>query len=136
LILEDQNDNDKLDLNEDLNNNWVLDPGEDTNKDGFLATSEDFNRNGILDRNEVFEPELSGNVVYSPLPPFYDPSTKFDLVPNAFLTTVPTNIYARLPAGTYYIEVDPQSRTVDLGDGLTRYGSANILYNLSIQLDG
>jgi hypothetical protein len=136
LILEDQNDNDKLDLNEDLNNNWVLDPGEDTNKDGFLATSEDFNRNGILDRNEVFEPELSGNVVYSPLPPFYDPSTKFDLVPNAFLTTVPTNIYARLPAGTYYIEVDPQSRTVDLGDGLTRYGSATILSNLSIQLDG
>jgi hypothetical protein len=48
---------------------------------------------------------------------------------------VPTDIYARLPAGTYYIQVDAQATDVDLGDGLGRYGSANVLYNLSFMLE-
>jgi Bacterial pre-peptidase C-terminal domain len=133
---EDVNGNKKLDFNEDLNNNGILDAGEDTDKDGYLLRSEDLNLNGFLDPNEVLEPTLSGNVVYSPLPPFYDSSAKFDYKINAFLTTVPTNIYAKLPAGTYYLQVAPQSQSVDLGDGLVRYGSANVLYNLSFQLDG
>lgn len=134
--VEDQNGNRILDFNEDLNNNGILDAGEDENKDGYLAFSEDLNLNGVLDRNEVFEPELSGNVVYSPLPPFFDSSTKFDRKLNAYMTSVPTNIYAKLPAGTYFLEIDTQARTVDLGDSLARYGVANVLYNLSIQLDG
>jgi trimeric autotransporter adhesin len=85
---------------------------------------------------EVLQPELYGNVVYSPLPPFYDSENKFDLKINAYMTSVPTNIYAKLPAGTYYLEVDPQSRELDLKDGLTRWGRSNVLYNVSFQLDG
>jgi len=134
--VEDQNGDKILTLNEDLNNNGILDPGEDTDKNGYLLRSEDLNLNGVLDPNEVLEPQLSGNVVYSPLPPFFDPTTKFDRNINGYLTTVPTNIYAKLPAGTYFLEIDPQSRETDLGDGLVRYGSANVLYNLSFQLDG
>jgi hypothetical protein len=133
---EDVNANKKLDLNEDLNNNGRLDAGEDKDLDGYLLASEDLNLNGRLDPNEVLEPTLSGNVVYSPLPPFFDPSTKFDPKLNAFMTTVPTNIYAKLPAGTYYIQVAAQAQAVDLGDGLQRWGSGNLLYNLSVQLDG
>ncbi|NJR40216.1 MAG: hypothetical protein HC781_17060 [Leptolyngbyaceae cyanobacterium CSU_1_4] len=133
--VEDQNGDNILTLNEDLNNNGILDPDEDQNKDGYLLRSEDLNLNGVLDPNEVLEPQLSGNVVYSPLPPFFDSTTKFDRTLNAFMTTVPTNIYAKLPAGTYFLEIDPQSRELDLGDGLVRYGSANVLYNLSFQLD-
>lgn len=134
--VEDINGNKVLDFNEDLNNNGILDPGEDQDKNGYLLRSEDFNLNGVLDPNEVLEPQLSGNVVYSPLPPFFDTTTKFDRNINGYLTTVPTNIYAKLPAGTYFLEIDPQSRSVDLGDQLVRYGSANVLYNLSFQLDG
>jgi len=134
--LEDLNGDGILTLNEDFNNNGILDPGEDLNKDGYLLRSEDLNLNGVLDPNEVLEPQPGGNVVYSPLPPFFDSTTTFDRNLNAFLTTVPTNIYAKLPAGTYFLEIDPQSRSVDLGDGLDRYGSANVLYNLSFQLDG
>jgi hypothetical protein len=134
--VEDQNGDKILTLNEDLNNNGILDSGEDLNKDGYLLRSEDLNLNGVLDPNEVLEPELSGNVVYSPLPPFFDPTTTFDRKLNAFMTSVPTNIYAKLPAGTYFLEIDPQARSVDLGDGLVRWGVANVLYNLSFQLDG
>jgi hypothetical protein len=134
--LEDLNGDGILTLNEDLNNNGILDLGEDLNKDGYLLRSEDLNLNGVLDPNEVLEPQPGGNVVYSPLPPFFDTSTKFDRKLNAFLTTVPTNIYAKLPAGTYFLEIDPQSRSVDLGDGQDRFGSTNVLYNLSFQLDG
>jgi len=134
--VEDLNDNKILDLNEDLNNNGILDPGEDTDKNGYLLRSEDLNLNGVLDPNEVLEPQPGGNVVYSPLPPFFDTTTEFDRKINAFLTTVPTNIYAKLPAGTYFLEIDPQSRSVDLGDKQVRFGSTNVLYNLSFQLDG
>jgi hypothetical protein len=134
--LEDLNGDGILTLNEDLNNNGILDPEEDQNKDGYLLRSEDLNLNGVLDPNEVLEPQPGGNVVYSPLPPFFDSTTTFDRKLNAFMTSVPTNIYAKLPAGTYFLELDAQSRTVDLGDQLVRYGSANVLYNLSFQLDG
>jgi hypothetical protein len=128
-----------LRLGIDRDNDGVLRPAEDVNDNKVIdidPINEDRNRNGVLDPNEVFEPELSGNVVYSPLPPFFDSLTKFDPLLNAFMTSVPTNIYAKLPAGTYFLEIDSQARTVDLGDGLTRYGVANVLYNLSIQLDG
>lgn len=133
---EDVDNNGRITFNEDLNNNGILDPGEDTDKDGYLKPSEDRNLNGILDPNEVFEQSLNGDVVYSPLPPLYDSSAKFEPVVNGFLTTVPTDIYARLGPGTYFFQVDAQSTEVDLGDGLTRYGSANVLYNLSFILDG
>ncbi len=125
-----------LRLGIDRDNNGFLNPVEDQNDDQILDLGEDLNLNGVLDPNEVLEPELSGNVVYSPLPPFFDGETEFDRKLNAFMTSVPTNIYAKLPAGTYFLELDAQSRTVDLGDGLDRYGSANVLYNLSFQLDG
>jgi hypothetical protein len=85
---------------------------------------------------EVLQPELYGDVVYSPLPPFFDSKNEFDLKINAYMTSVPTNIYAKLPAGTYYFEVDAQARELDLQDGLTRWGRSNVLYNLSFQLDG
>src|SRR5205085_11987634 len=113
---------------EDLNFNGRRDLGEDDNNSG-----------GVFVLNDVFGQQLSGNVVYSPLPPFYNTSASFSADPKVggFLTTVPTNIYARLQAGVvYYLQIDPQATTVDLGDGLTRYGSANVLYNLSFLLDG
>jgi hypothetical protein len=112
--------------------------GEDTNFDGRRQRSEaDKNNNGIFELNEVFGQQLGGDVVYSPLPPFFDSSASFstDTRVGGFLTTVPTNIYARLQPGTYYLEIDPQATTVDLGDGLTRYGTANVLYNLSFLVE-
>jgi hypothetical protein len=134
---EDKDKNGRITFNEDLNNNGILDPGEDTNKDGYLERSEDTNLNGILDPNEVYESQLSGDIVYSPLPPFYDgTNAKFDDAINGFTTTVPTNIYAKLPAGTYFFEVEAQASSIDLGDSLTRYGSANVLYNLAFSMDG
>lgn len=111
----------------------VLRFGADRNNSGFLGDEPAPDR---ATNPEVFPQQLFGNVVYSPLPPFFDPAARFDPVRNGFLTSVPTDIYARLPAGTYYIEVDAQATTVDLGDGLTRYGSANVLYNLSFILEG
>jgi hypothetical protein len=133
-----------LRLGTDLNNDGVLGLGEEKqdSNNGKLDDGEDLNGDGRLAR-EIFDPNLYsnpdkifGDVSYAPLPPFFDSSASFDYVVNKFMTTAPTNIYAKLPAGTYYIEVDPQSRTTDLGDGLTRYGSANILYNLTLQVDG
>jgi hypothetical protein len=113
--------------NEDLNFNGRRDTGEVVDKNG----------NNTFDLNDVFGQQLSGDVVYSPLPPYYDSTASFntDKRVGGFLTTVPTNIYARLPAGTYYLQVDPQAITVDLGDGLTRYGKANVLYNLSFLVE-
>lgn len=111
---------------------------EDENNNGFLDAGEDLNGNGVLDE-EIFGQRLSGDVVYSPLPPFFDSSASFnsDERVRAFLTTVPTRIFARLQPGiTYILQVDPQATSpVDLGDGLPRYGSANILYNLSFIVD-
>lgn len=135
---EDLDDNGRITFNEDLNNNGILDPGEDKNQDGYLERSEDRNLNGILEPNEVFEQQLSGDVVYSPLPPFYSSDASFNRDPilNGFYTTVSTDIYAKLSPGTYFIQVDPQATVVDLGDSLSRYGSANVLYNLSFMLDG
>jgi hypothetical protein len=127
-----------LRFGQDLNGNGVFGLGEDSiTPNGKLDTGEDTNNNGVLDR-EVFGQQLSGNVIYNPLPPFHNSTdAKFEYRPevNGFLTTVPTDIYARLKPGTYYIQVDPQKTTADLGDGLDRYGSANVLYNLSFLLD-
>jgi hypothetical protein len=130
---EDKNNNDILDF-EDGNLNGIRDPGEDLNGNSVLDT-EDLNGNGILDPNEHFEGDFSGNVVYSPLPPLYDGTASYQAIPNGFFTSVPTNIYAKLGPGTYYLQVDPQAITTDLGDGLVRYGSANVLYNVSFLKD-
>jgi hypothetical protein len=141
---EDLNGNGLLDF-EDKNRNNLVDNGEDENSNGILDT-EDLNGNGRLDPNEVFEPEpttipeVEGRAFYSPLPPFYDENAKFVLMEgtgliNGFVTTVPTNIYAQLPAGTYVLQVQPNRIKVDLGDGLERLGSANVLYNIAFTLD-
>jgi hypothetical protein len=144
-------------VNEDANNNGILDPNEDLDGDGVIdLATEDRNNNGLLDFNpdplqnedsngngildeEIFGQRLSGDVVYSPLPPFFDSGASFNPDPRvrAFLTSVPTRIYARLQPGiTYIFQVEAQATApVDLGDGLTRYGSANILYNLSFVVD-
>ena len=115
--------------------------GQDRNGDGILsfdtAVSPPPGNTGL--EQEVFRPSLTGNVVYSPLPPFNDPGAKFDDRIAAFTTPgISTDIYAKLPAGTYVIEVEPEAivNGADLGDGLTRYGSANVIYNLSFILDG
>jgi hypothetical protein len=138
-----------LRLGKDLNNNGLIDPNlsEDANNNGVLDDKEDLNGNGILDFSEVYEPEPTtrplslGRAVYMPLPPYYNAESKFVFkdgtkLVNGFKTLVPTVIYAKLPAGTYFLQVDAQGVTVDLGDSAERSGSANILYNLSIQLDG
>jgi hypothetical protein len=121
--------------------------GRDINQNGFLGGSvqnatSDLNGDSIVgngidsrDEFEVFPQQLSGNVVYNPLPPFNNAEARFDDTRQAFLTTGPTDIYARLQPGTYYFQVDPQAIQTDLGDGLTRYGSANILYNLTFILE-
>lgn len=157
---EDVNNNRILDPGEDLNGNGVLDKAEDLNGDGLLNPGEDFNGNGILDQAEdknnngrldgsedingngvldrdVFQPSLIGNVVYSPLPPFFNNLAEFNSTLDTFLTPgISTDIYARLPAGTYFVEINSQAiNEADLGDGLTRYGSANVLYNLSFILE-
>jgi len=110
--------------------------GNDPNFNGRQDQGEGLTKPFAL--NDVFGQQLSGDVVYTPLPPFYDPASGFRATKDegGFFTTVPTAIYARLDPGTYYLQVDPQATTVDLGDGLTRYGRANILYNLSFVIDG
>jgi hypothetical protein len=138
-----------LRLGKDLNNNGLIDfnLSEDGNNNGILDGKEDLNRDGILNFSEVYEPEPTsrplalGRAVYMPLPPYFNSESKFmfkdgNKLINGFRTTVPTAIYAKLPAGTYFLQVDAQGVTVDLGDPAKRSGSANILYNLSIQLDG
>ncbi len=111
--------------------------GQDRNGNGFLDFDDAI---PLLPGNtgfeqEVFEPSLTGDVVYSPLPPFTG-SGSFDRLIGAFTTAGgATDIYAKLPAGTYVVQVDAQATTTDLGDGLVRYGTANILYNLSFILD-
>lgn len=126
-----------LRLGADLNNDGFLGLGEDKNNNGEFDIGEDLNGNGKLDR-EIFDQQLYGDVVYNPLPPFHNSESKFEYNPsvNGFFTTAPTDIYAKLSAGTYIIQVDAQATEVDLGDGLARYGSANVLYNLSFMLDG
>ncbi|NJO79891.1 MAG: hypothetical protein HC827_16165 [Cyanobacteria bacterium RM1_2_2] len=145
---EDLNGNGVLDFAEDINGDGLLNPGEDANGNNRLDAAEDSNNNGILDGGEdingngrldrdVFQPSLTEDVVYSPLPPFFATEASFDLERDTFLTEgIATDIYARLPAGTYVIEINAQAIQTDLGDSLTRYGSANILYNLSFLLDG
>jgi hypothetical protein len=140
-----------LRLGKDLNNNGLIDfnLSEDGNNNGILDLDkeEDLNGNGILNFSEVYEPEPTtrplslGRAVYAPLPPYFNSESKFvfednNKLINGFRTTVPTAIYAKLPAGTYFLQVDAQGVTVDLGDPAERSGSANILYNLSLQLDG
>jgi hypothetical protein len=138
-----------LRLGKDLNNNGLIDfnLSEDVNNNRILDDKEDLNGNGILNFSEVYEPEPTtrplslGRAVYMPLPPYFNTESKFmfedgSKLINGFRTLVPTAIYAELPAGTYFLQVDAQGVKVDLGDSADRSGSANILYNLSIQLDG
>jgi hypothetical protein len=136
-LAEDTNRDGKLNPGEDVNGNGILDDAEDTNNNGILDRGEDLNGNGILDR-DVFEPDEIGNVVYNPLPPFANATGdgRFDTQRDGFLTSgIATDIYARLPAGTYVFQIIPQAIETDLGDAKTRYGSANILYNLSFILE-
>ncbi len=112
--------------------------GQDRNGDGVLEFD---NAIGLPPGNtgleqETFRPSLTGDVVYSPLPPFFDGRASFDTRIGAFTTPgIATDIYARLPAGTYVVEIRRETIETDLGDGLPRYGTANILYNLSFILD-
>ncbi|MFM7426901.1 MAG: hypothetical protein ACKO7W_18200, partial [Elainella sp.] len=111
--------------------------GRDLNGNGFLGDVIDRGP-GLPPLGEVFPQEpidRAGNVVYSPLPPIFDPAARWDSERQAFLTTVPTDIYARLEPGTYYLQVDAQAIQTNLGDGLVRYGSSNVLYNLSFILE-
>ncbi len=106
-----------------------------------LRFGQDLNGSGILGDDQAVEGvprevfpydqpiNRASNVIYSPLPPL--PSVNFDVQRQAVLTTAPVDIYARLDPGTYYVQIDPQATQVDLGDGFTRYGSANVLYNLA-----
>jgi hypothetical protein len=140
---EDANGNGGLDPGEDRNGNGILDlQGDDTNGNGVFDPPEDLNGNGLLDR-DVFEPSLVNDPAYSPLPPFFDQEASFNTTIDTFLTPgIATDIYVQLPyrgilsPGTYVVEVNRQTIDTDLGDGLARYGSANILYNLSFILDG
>ena len=121
---------------QDADGNGFFNGEEDSNSNNILDADEDANNNGRLDQ-DVFKPSLVGNVVYSPLPPIFDQSAAFEDKIQAFLTKgQPVDIYAKLPAGKYVIQIDPQTVTTDLGDGLTRFGGANVLYNLSFLLDG
>jgi hypothetical protein len=140
LDTEDKNGNGVLDINEDTNGNNVLD-------------SEDRNGNRILDiLNDVLEPEPTiatrppfneVPVVYSPLPPFASPQNDFKFpsfndATNAFITSVPTLVYAQLQPGTYFFQVDSSSSItrVDLGDGVERLGpGGSALYSLSFYLE-
>lgn len=128
----------------------------DSNRNGLAdlnEISEDRNGNGLLDRNEVLEPEPTVNtqvpynlppVEYSPLPPFpkpandgFDFTEAFDDLANAYITTTPTMIYAKLAPGEYFLQVDAKDSTVEtiLGDGVQRLGPGNVLYSLSFFLE-
>ncbi len=139
---EDVNGNGGLDPGEDRNGNGRLDlTGDDTNGNGVFDPPEDINGNGLLDR-DVFAPDLVNDPAYSPLPPFFDQEAAFDNTIDTFLTPgIATDIYVNLPyrgilpIGTYVVEINRQTIQTDLGDGLARYGGANIIYNLSFILD-
>lgn len=151
LDFEDINGNGDLDPGEDINGNGQLDT-EDINGNGIFDT-EDLNGNRALDRNEVFEPEPTINtqlfglppVEYNPLPPYpkpandgFDFTEAFDDLRNAYVTSVPTVVYAKLAAGTYFFQVDATGNinSVNLGDGVERLGpGGNSVYNLSFFLE-
>lgn len=118
-----------------------------------IRLAQDKNGNGLIDspfaadgttlltpdQTEVFEPgvdSISGTtVLYSPLPPYASPKdvTRFNLpIDNAFVTNMPTDIYARLNPGTYYIEIERAGYDTDLGDGVPRTGHSNTPYTLTL----
>lgn len=116
----------------------------------------DQNNNGQIDQNideqvnfldEVYKGETvtrgkmdvnvpSRDFIYNVLPPYYT-GEPFDSEANRVISATPVSFYAKLPAGTYFIEVKREALTDNnLKDGLSRTGGSNILYNLSLGIDG
>ncbi|WP_088890413.1 pre-peptidase C-terminal domain-containing protein [Leptolyngbya ohadii] len=123
----------------DLNGNGMIDFAVDSA--GDVLPEFDTNGNGKLDQDEgeVFQPSLgkyfgtAPDVIYSPLPPYYDAAPFFNLpIDNGWVTSVATDIYAQLDPGTYYIEIERAGFDADLGDGRSRTGYSNAAYTLTL----
>lgn len=114
---------------------------------GFRVIS-DLNNNGQIDNGEAYRGEIDNqrgeidvnvparDFIYNVLPPYYVGSP-FDSEFNRVVSSTPVSFYAKLPAGTYFIEVKREALSDNnLKDGLSRTGGSNILYNLSLGIDG
>lgn len=123
----------------DRNGNGRIDFAVDSEEKVLPAFDLNGNEELDLDEGEVFQPSKGNvfgappDVIYSPLPPYHDETAFFNLpIDNGWVTSVPTDIYARLNPGTYYIEIERAGFSAELGDDRVRTGFSNSPYTLTL----